>query len=102
MPTNLKRVQVLLRPEVLEIIETLSNKDGLALSKTCALLIEEMLEAKGLLDRSTLRNRGRWQADSISKNKKTDESSQKNTDTSVSEEDLELLRKIKLLKELGI
>ena len=99
VPTNLKRVQVLLHPTVMEKIEQLSDEDGLPLSKQCALLVEEALEARGAIDRKSLRRK--YSSTKVAENKR----SKTNTDgvlNSLSAEDLDLLKKIKALKELGM
>ena len=59
MPTSQKRVQVLFRPAVLEVLEQLSNEKGITLSKISAQLVEEALESKGLIDRKALTNKTR-------------------------------------------
>ena len=56
MPTSSKRVQVLLKPRVTEIIEQISEEENLSLSKICSLLIEEALITRGAFSKtSTIR-----------------------------------------------
>ena len=50
MPSPSKRIQVLLRQPVMEVMETFAPEQGLTWSKAAALLIEEALKARGLLD----------------------------------------------------
>jgi hypothetical protein len=87
---------------VLEVVDKIANEDGLSLSKACALLIEEALETRGLLDKSKLKN-DRWTSTTV-QNKKSETPSLASpvTTDEVSAEDLALLKKLKLLKELGL
>jgi hypothetical protein len=48
-----QRVQVLLKPRVLEIVKELSQDQELTLSKTVALLVNEALEARGYSTKPT-------------------------------------------------
>ena len=47
MPTNAKRVQVLLPPKVLKLVEGISEEEGESLSRTCSILIREALHNRG-------------------------------------------------------
>ena len=104
-----QRIQVLLKPHLLEVVKTLSEEEDNTLSKTCAKLIEEALVARGI---STAR-KTTPPAPSIMESvvvpegitktvveKKTSELSGNNSPLDVN--DLELLHKLKALKELGI
>ena len=51
MPSPTKRIQVLLRPRVLEVVEDLSEKEDFTLSKTVSMLVEEALISRGLFDK---------------------------------------------------
>ena len=48
MPTNAHRVQVLLAPDLLEVITKLSDEKGLSMGKTVALLAKEACMNRGL------------------------------------------------------
>ena len=48
-----KRVQVMLRPEIWEIVEELRDEDNLSDSKICAILIEQALVNRALWDKKT-------------------------------------------------
>lgn len=98
MPSTLKRVQVLLRPQVLAIAQKLADKDGLSLSKTCALLIEQALEQNELLDKSSLTPNYVVETSAT----KVEKEPETVVDASISPEDIALLKKLKLLKELGL
>ena len=50
MPTKVKRVQVLLKEQVLTHIETISNDLGISLSKVVSILTEEALAHRGMFD----------------------------------------------------
>ena len=53
MPTPNKRVQVLLKPRALEIIQKISDDENLSLSKICSLLIEEALVTRGAYSKTS-------------------------------------------------
>jgi antitoxin component of RelBE/YafQ-DinJ toxin-antitoxin module len=46
-----QRVQVLLRPTVLEIVKDIGEQEDLTLSKTVSMLVEEALISRGLFDK---------------------------------------------------
>lgn len=48
MPTPAKRIQVQLRAQVLETVESISAEKGLSLSKVVSLLLEEALAHRGM------------------------------------------------------
>ena len=48
-----KRFQVMLRPEIAEIVEDLAEQDNLSASKVCGILIEAALAQRSLWDRET-------------------------------------------------
>lgn len=86
MPTASKRIQVLLKPDVMELVEGISEQDGLSHSKVASLLITEALCARGLVPGS----------------KMTVSTVMTNQSNSETDNDAELLKKVKLLKELGL
>ena len=106
MPTPNKRVQVLLKPRALEIIEKISEDENLSLSKICSLLIEEALVTRGAYSKTshmvevlppTPERDSLMRRDSVVKAGEQAEQKQQVTD-----EDLRLLAKIKGLRELGL
>ena len=52
-----QRIQVLLKPEVLEVVKDLTEELDLTLSKTVSKLVEEALEARGTYSREQPRKR---------------------------------------------
>ena len=50
MPTKLKRIQVLIHPDIFEVIQDLADKTGRTWSGMGADLIHEALQARGLID----------------------------------------------------
>ena len=96
-PQPAQRIQVLLKPKVLEIVKQLSTELDLTLSKTVALLCYEALEARGVkVKPSSSILTDIKIPDNINNElitKKTEE---------LDPEDLELLRKLKLLKNVGL
>lgn len=102
MPTPAKRIQCLLRPDVLKLVEEISEEQGLSASKVVSMLVEEALENRGLFDKSRLTKK----APSINeqmlgtKGVQSEVVARKTED--ISEEDMKLLQKFKALKEMGI
>lgn len=107
MPTPSKRIQVLLRDRVRDVVQTLSDEENLSSSKICALLIEEALIHRGVFDNrptvqvqrredpdlESLMRRDGIQAQLVSRNMRGSERT---------EEEEKLYRKLKMLKELEI
>lgn len=102
-----QRIQVLLKAQVLELVKELSEETGLTLSKTCAQLVEEALENRGVYDRQYHRGKQRAEMKSMSDViagavAHTGVRSQlvsRNTET-LDPSDLDLLNKLKKLKAL--
>ena len=107
MPTSKKRIQVLLRPRLLELVETLAEEDGTATSAVCVRLIEEGLHARGYDVTSASKPSPRpsfvpegsewpegWKAKTVSRNLKAEASEE------LSEKDMKLLEVLKMLKEI--
>ena len=92
-----QRVQVLLKPKALDIVKQLSEELDLTLSKTVSMLVYEALEARGVKIRPSSSVLTDIQTpDNVTKTlvtKKTEE---------LEDSDLELLRKLKLLKNAGL
>jgi hypothetical protein len=102
-----QRVQVLLKPKVLEIVKELSVELDLTLSKTVAMLVYEALETRGVKVKPSssvltdikipstdpLRFSVPDHIEHTTVTKKTEE---------LDPEDLDLLKKIKTLKTLGL
>ena len=101
---------MLLRDQVHALVKGLSDETGLTLSKTCAMLVEEALEARGLYDTRLLRGKQRQieekplgMADvireAVAHSDKRSQLVSRNTQT-IDDSDLELLTKLKKLKAL--
>lgn len=95
--TPSQRVQVLLKPTVLDIVKDLASEEDLTLSKTVALLVHEALEARGLYSRPKQRTHVP-QPITIPDGATT---VARKVEPFIPE-DQELLLKLKALKELGI
>jgi hypothetical protein len=107
------RIQVLLRDQVNALVKELSDETGLTLSKTCAMLVEEALEARGLYDTRLLRGKQKQiqiedekplgMADiireAVAHSDKRSQLVSRKTET-IDDSDLELLTKLKKLKAL--
>jgi hypothetical protein len=96
-PQPAQRIQCLLKPKVLDIVKQLSEELDLTLSKTVALLVYEALENRGVkVKPSSSVLTDIKVPDTVNKElitKKTEE---------LDPEDLDLLKKIKTLKTLGL
>ena len=120
MPTPVQRVQVLLRPRVLEAIKELSAEEDLTLSKTCSMLVEEALISRGLFNKTT-RRKEREEAQPAGQMAKdvveaglshflqqavagsdTHMTTVEKKTEAIDDEDLELLKKLKALKSVGL
>ena len=106
MPTSNKRVQVLLKPRVTEIIERISEDENLSLSKICSLLIEEALITRGAYSKTSRMQEilpPSPERDSLMRRDSlvtAAESAEASGDTD--EETLRLLKKFKALKDAGL
>lgn len=101
MPTSKKRIQVLLRPRLLELVEQISEEDQTPTSAVCVKLIEEGLHARGYDVTSASKTVVRpstpdpeWTEKVVSKNLKAGSSAD------LTEKDLKLLEVLKMLKEI--
>jgi hypothetical protein len=131
MPSPTQRVQVLLRPKVLDLVKVLAEEESLTLSKVCSQLVEAGLIAKGLIDPKAppklLREVEKEASPSVrsilgvdvpyasSANASSANATEANAaeavnynmtttkrTTDLSTEDLELLQKLKALKSVGL
>ena len=121
MENKVKRIGYLPRKRVLEIIDEISKNESISRSKVVGLLVEEALDARGIVNfgYSNLNKPKQYKSDNyINVQKKhgkltasEDEfvddsgytiSSNKNLDRSISSSDIELANKINVLKESGL
>ena len=121
MENKVKRIGYLPRKRVLEIIDEISKNESISRSKVVGLLVEEALDARGIVNfgYSNLNKPKQFISDNyvnVQKNHgnltaSEDEfvddsgytiSSNKNLDRSISSEDIELAKKINILKESGL
>ena len=121
MDTKVKRIGYLPRKRVLEIIDEISKSESISRSKVVGILVEEALDARGIVNfgngnfkKTTLlnsRNLAKSQLENRNLTESEDEfvddsgytiSSNKILDHSISSEDIELANKINLLKESGL
>jgi len=106
MPTPNKRVQVLLKPKVLSILEGISEDENLSLSKICSLLIEEALVTRGAYSKTSRMAEilpPSAERDSVMRRDslvQAAEAAQNTTDSD--EETLRLLKKFKALQDAGL
>lgn len=99
MPTSQKRIQVLLRPRVLEIVEGMAEDERMPASKILVQLIEEALINRGIditSNKWKMPNVEGREHQTVSRNLKTD------TDTELTEEDLKLIKIVKMIKEANL
>ena len=121
MENKVKRIGYLPRKRVLEIIDEISKNESISRSKVVGLLVEEALDARGIVNfgYSNLNNPKQYKSDNY-KNVQTNHgklttsedefvddsgytiSSNKNLDRSISSSDIELANKINILKESGL
>lgn len=100
MPASKKRIQVLLRPRLLEPVESIAEDDGTATSAVCVRLIEEALLSRGY-DVNTGKQSARpsstpegWKNQTVSRNLKSG-----STDD-LTERDLKMIEILKMLKDV--
>ena len=121
MEKKVKRIGYLPRKRVLEIIDEISKNESISRSKVVGLLVEEALDARGIINfgysnlnkpkqlkydnyANVQKNHGKLTA---SEDEFVDDSgytisSNKNLDRSISSSDIELANKINVLKESGL
>ncbi len=121
MEDKVKRIGYLPRKRVLEIIDVISKQESISRSKVVGLLVEEALDARGIvnfgysnlnktqhLKSNNYINNPKHQKDlTASEDEFVDDSgytisSSKNLDRSISSSDIELANKINILKESGL
>ena len=121
MEKKVKRIGYLPRKRVLEIIDEISKNESISRSKVVGLLVEEALDARGIVNfgYSNLNKPKQYKSDNYvnvqtkEKNLRDSEdefvddsgytiSSNKNLDRSISSSDIELANKINILKESGL
>lgn len=103
-----KRIQVLLRDRVYEIVEALSGDENLPMSKVCSMLIEESLMARGEFSKSRPADTPGFIPKGVEMKVVAKQDPIENARESlaaasgIDDEDLKLLRKLKMLKELNL
>ena len=121
MENKVKRIGYLPRKRVLEIIDEISKNESISRSKVVGLLVEEALDARGIVNfgYSNLNQPKQYKSDNYANVQKNQEklkdsedefvddsgytiSSNKNLDRSISSSDIELANKINILKESGL
>ena len=121
MENKVKRIGYLPRKRVLEIIDEISKNESISRSKVVGLLVEEALDARGIVNfgYSNLNQPKQYKSDNYANVQKNHEklkdsedefvddigytiSSSKNSDRSISSSDIELANKINILKESGL
>ncbi len=121
MDTKVKRIGYLPRKRVLEIIDEISKSESISRSKVVGILVEEALDARGIANFgfSNVNKSSLFKSDTLKdiQNKNIhlrdaeDEfvddsgytvSSNKTSDRSISSADIELAKKINILKESGL
>ena len=121
MENKVKRIGYLPRKRVLEIIDEISKNESISRSKVVGLLVEEALDARGIVNfgYSNLNKPKQFKSDNYanvqtnhkkltaSEDEFVDDSgytisSNKNLDRSISSADIELANKINILKESGL
>ena len=121
MENKVKRIGYLPRKRVLEIIDEISKSESISRSKVVGILVEEALDARGIvnfgysnINKSNLyksNNFNEIHNESVNLQDTEDEfvddsgytvSSHKNLDRSISSADIELANKINILKESGL
>ena len=92
IPTNAHRVQVLLSPDLLDVVKNLSDEKGISMGKTVALLCREACLSRGLLQ----------QGDELGQpTHKVEVVAQKTDHSDLTPEDMKLLKMLKLFKEMS-
>lgn len=100
MPSSQQRIQVLLRPKVLELVKDLAAEEGLTNSKMVAQLVEEALANRGTFDKGSTSSAANA-TDSVDL-KATLLSKVSESAEAFDEDDLKLLKKIQMMKKLGL
>ena len=121
MENKIKRIGYLPRKRVLEIIDKISRSESISRSKVVGILVEEALDARGIANFGYINNSklNLYKSDIYKKSqnenihlKDTEDefvddsgytvSSNKILDRSISSADIELAKKINILKESGL
>ena len=121
MENKVKRIGYLPRKRVLEIIDEISKSESISRSKVVGILVEEALDARGIINFGysnlnkpkliSSNSYGNIQRENKRLTKSEDEfvddsgytlSSHKTLDHSISSDDIELANKINILKESGL
>ena len=121
MDSKVKRIGYLPRRRVLEIIDEISKSESISRSKVVGLLVEEALDARGIVnfgygnpnkpkifnshdyDQSKVKNKNIMNSeDEFVDDSGYTLSSNKTLDRSISSDDIELANKINILKESGL
>ncbi len=121
MDNKVKRIGYLPRKRVLEIIDEISKSESISRSKVVGILVEEALGARGIANfgYNNFNKQNTFNSPNLSKRQleinnftqSEDEfvddsgytiSSHKNSEHSISSEDIELANKINILKESGL
>tara|TARA_B100000900_G_C20419989_1_gene650535 strand:+ start:95 stop:463 length:369 start_codon:yes stop_codon:yes gene_type:complete len=121
MDNKVKRIGYLPRKRVLEIIDEISKSESISRSKVVGILVEEALDARGIVNfgYSNLNNLKNFKSENYEKVKRENKnisesedefvddsgytlSSHKKLDRSISSDDIELANKINILKESGL
>ena len=121
MGNTVKRIGYLPRKRVLEIIDEISNSESISRSKVVGILVEEALDARGIANfgYSNITKSNIYKSDNLknlqnenallkdSEDEFVDDSgytvsSHKTSDRSISSADIELAKKINILKESGL
>ena len=118
MENKVKRIGFLPRKRVLEIIDEISKSESISRSKVVGLLVEEALDARGIVNfgysnisKSNLYKSDNYKKENVhlkeAENEFVDDSgytvsSHKKLDRSISSADIELANKINILKESGL
>jgi len=121
MENKIKRIGYLPRKRVLEIIDEISKSESISRSKVVGILVEEALDARGIVNfgYSNISKSNIYESDIYKKSKNDNKhlkeaddefvddsgytiSSHKTFDRSISSADIELANKINILKESGL
>ena len=121
MENKIKRIGYLPRKRVLEIIDEISKSESISRSKVVGILVEEALDARGIVNfgYSNISKSNIYESDIYKKSKNDNKhlkeaddefvddsgytvSSHKTLDRSISSADIELANKINILKKSGL
>lgn len=101
MPTSSKRVQVLLKPDLLETVEQIAKEQGLSLGKVVALLTEEAAIKRGLYKPGPKLDG--WTTEVVSKKAPPSPGDgYRHQDSEAPDSTMQLLKKIKALQDAGL